>query len=87
MPLVARADGEVAHAIAAGRVGGTTNPRIFGTGEMRACIAVLDGIRCGLNSSPYRLATVSRLMAKTNSYRESIISYKTNESDHSPHRR
>ncbi len=63
------------------------NPRIFGTGKMRACVAVLDGIRCGLNSSPYRLATVSRFMVKTNSYRESVISYQTNQSDHSPQRR
>ena len=78
---------ERTHSDPAKVLNGTTNPRIFSTGEMRACIAVLDGIRCGLNSSPYRLATVSRLMAKTNSYRESIISYKTNESDHSPHRR
>ena len=62
------------------------NPRILGNGEMRACVAVVDGVRCGLNSSPYRLMTVFRLMAKTNSYRESI-SYQTNESDHSPQRR
>ena len=66
---------------------GRANPRIVGNGEMRACVAVLDGIRCGLNSSPCRLMTVSRLLAKTNNYRESTISYPTNESDYSPLRR
>ena len=65
---------------------GTANPRIFGNGEMRTCVVVVDDIRCGLNSSPCCLATVSRLMAKTDSYTEFIISYQTVESDHSHHR-
>jgi hypothetical protein len=46
---------------------GTANSRIFGNGEMHVCVVVVYDIRCGLNSSPYRLATVSRLMAKINS--------------------
>ena len=43
---------ERTHSDPAKVLNGTANPRIFGTGEMRACVAVLDGIRCGLNSSP-----------------------------------
>jgi len=65
----------------------TANPRIFGHGEMRACVVVVDDIHCGLNSSPYCLPVVSRLMAKMNRYRESIISHQTKALDYSPQRR